>query len=152
MRTTASLLILGVATSLGSFPAATATSGPEARGGVIFNAVRYDPAGRDTGSNSHVNREVVQITNNTNKRRSLKGWTLRDEGSIHVYRFPRTRLRPNRTVTVHTGKGRDHGLQRYWDQGFYVWNNDGDVATLRNRSGRTIDRCSWDDGDGTTRC
>ena len=94
----------------------------------------------------------MQITNRTNQRRSLRGWTLRDRGSTHVYRFPRTTLRPGRTVIVHTGNGRDRGLQRYMDQGFYIWNNDGDRALLRTRGGTAKDRCSWGDGDGTTGC
>ena len=133
-------------------PGEGSAQAPQARGRIIINSVTYDPSGSDTGRNAHVNREVVKITNNTNQRRSLTRWTLRDEGSIHVYRFPRTRLKPGRTVTVHTGKGRDRGLQQYWGQGFYVWNNDGDKATLRSRGGRVIDTCSWGDGGGRTGC
>ncbi len=132
--------------------AVTPTQDLEARGRVFINSVTYDPAGSDTGTNAHVNKEIVRITNSTNKRRSLRGWTLRDRGSIHVYRFPRTTLRPGRTVKVHTGRGRDRGLQRYWDLGSYVWNNTGDKAILRNRAGRVIDTCSWGDGDGTAGC
>jgi hypothetical protein len=55
-------------------------------------------------------------------------------------------------VTVHTGKGHDRPGQRYWGQGWYVWNNDGDKATLRNKVGKLIDRCRWGDGDGSTSC
>ena len=69
-----------------------------------------------------------------------------------MYRFPRTSVGRGKTVTVHTGRGRDHGLQRYWDQGFYVWNNDGDRATLRDRNGRVKDSCNWGDGPGSTNC
>jgi hypothetical protein len=107
-----------------------------ARGSVHIDFVRYDPAGTDTGTNAHINKEIVIIKNGTGKARSLTGWTLRDTAG-HVYPFPSTRLRPG---------------QRYWGEGWYVWNNDGDRATLRTNSFKLIDRCKWGDGDGTTGC
>ena len=61
--------------------------------------MRYDPAGTDTGSNAHLNKEIVVVRNGTGKKRVLTGWTLRDpEG--HVYRFPATTLRPGRAVRL----------------------------------------------------
>jgi hypothetical protein len=65
----------------------------------------------------------------------LTGWTLRDRAG-HVYRFRYIRLGPGHSVTVHTGKGDNRSGQRYWGQGYYVWNNDGDRATLRSGSFR----------------
>jgi hypothetical protein len=53
-------------------------------------------------------------------------------------------------VTVHTGNGHNRPGQRYWGQGWYVWNNDGDRATLRTNGFKLIDRCKW--GDGSTGC
>jgi Lamin Tail Domain len=122
-----------------------------ARGSVHIDFVRYDPAGTDTGANAHINKEIGVIKNGTSKARMLTGWTLRDT-SGHVYRFPATRLRPGHSVTVHTGKGHNRPGQRYWGQGWYVWNNTGDTATLRTNSFKLIDRCKWGDGDGSTGC
>lgn len=131
-------------------PTATASS-DERVGPVRISRVSYDGAGSDTGSNPSLNREWVAIKNNGSNARQLRGWTLRDPAG-HVYRFPRFTLRPGRTVKVHTGSGRRTARHLYWGQDWYVWNNDGDRAILRHRSGRLIDRCAWDDGDGTKRC
>jgi hypothetical protein len=149
-----------LATALAGALAATAMSPPTAataqtlqrRGQLTVSSVTYDPLGADTALNYHLNREVVTITNHSGRARLLTGWTLRDQGSEHVYRFPRTRLRPDRSVTVHTGRGDDSGRDRYWDLYNYAWNNGGDQAILRSRAGRTVDLCSWGDGDGSTHC
>ena len=42
--------------------------------------------------------------------------------------------------TVHTGSGSNTARHRYWRSDAYIWNNDGDRATLRNRAGRRVDR------------
>lgn len=118
---------------------------------VHIDTVRYDPAGSDTGSNAHLNKEVVVIENRSGKARVLTGWTLRDTAG-HVYTFPATKLKSGRSVTVHTGKGNNRAGHRYWGAGAYVWNNDGDKAILRNKSGASVDTCSWNDADGTTSC
>jgi hypothetical protein len=102
-----SVLALGLAV-----PADASQVHDPARGSVHINFVRYDPAGTDTGTNAHINKEIVVIKNGTGKARSLTGWTLRDTAG-HVYRFPATRLRPGHSVTVHTGKGHNRPGQRY---------------------------------------
>ena len=73
----------------------------------------------------------------------LKGWTLWD-ASGHVFRFPQFPLRPNTTVTVHTGDGLRTRHDLYWGMENYVWNNTGDRAVLSNRDDRLIDRCRVD--------
>jgi hypothetical protein len=119
---------------------------------VRFTRVQYDSPGSDTGSNASLNAEWIRVTNNGARAQRLTGWTIRDPAG-HRYRFPRGfRLRPGRTVTIHTGSGRNTGSDLYWRQGFYVWNNTGDRAILRNRGGNRIDVCSWADGDGNEPC
>jgi hypothetical protein len=83
--------------------------------------------------------------------RKLAGWTLRDEQG-HVYTFPRTRVGPGHSFTVHTGKETDYRHQRVLGEDWYVWNNSGDTATLQNRTRAVVDSCSWGNGDGTTTC
>ena len=56
------------------------------------------------------------------------------------------RLRPDRVVRIHTGKGGNDGNDLYWRSGNYIWNNDKDRATLKNRVGDVIDRCRYEDG------
>ena len=48
--------------------------------------------------------------------------------------------------------GANTQTDRYWHEQWYVWNNTGDKAILRNSSGGTVDTCSWPDGDGNTAC
>jgi hypothetical protein len=125
----------------------------DAAGGVRFAKVYYDSPGSDTGSNRNVNAEWFTLTNAGSQGRSLAGWTVRDpEG--HVYRFPSGyRLGAGKTVKVHTGKGTSTTLERYWGQNYYVWNNSGDKAILKNASGSKIDVCSWSSiGSGSTGC
>jgi hypothetical protein len=132
--------------------APTAAAGPDERVGATRIArVSYDSPGDDTGSNASLNAEWVAIKNTGNRARQLRRWTLRDTAG-HVFHFPRFTLRPGRTVKVHTGDGGRTRRHLYWGQEWYVWNNDGDRATLRNRNGRLIDRCSWDDGSGVKAC
>ena len=129
-----------------SMSPAVANAGP-----VRIDRVQYDSPGSDRGSNPSLNAEWVVIKNFGNRARQLRGWTLRDKAG-HVYRFGTFRLRPGRSVKVHTGSGRNSRTDRYWKQDWYVWNNDGDKATLKNKSGRRADTCSWGDGPGVTGC
>jgi hypothetical protein len=32
---------------------------------------------------------------------------------------------------------------RYWNHSWYIWNNTGDTAALRNHNGTTIDSCTY---------
>jgi Lamin Tail Domain len=119
--------------------APTATADPDRRGAkpIRITKISYDP--------------WVAIKNFGQRTRQLRGWTLRDT-SGHVFQFPRFRLRPNTTVTVHTGDGRRTRHDLYWGMDNYAWNNTGGRATLRNRDGRLIDRCRWGNGDGVKDC
>lgn len=127
--------------------------GAEAAGGVRLSKVYYDSPGDDTGSTRSVNAEWFTLTNHGSVARSLAGWTVRDPQG-HVYRFPSGyRLGAGQTVKVHTGKGSSSKLNRYWGQNSYVWNNSGDTAILKNRSGYKIDECKWSSvGTGVTSC
>ncbi|GJF27219.1 hypothetical protein SHO565_77830 [Streptomyces sp. HO565] len=48
--------------------------------------VQYDSPGRDDRSNRSLNKEWVEITNNSRRSVYLEGWTLRDEDG-HRYTF-----------------------------------------------------------------
>jgi hypothetical protein len=150
MRRFLAAAFVGV-TALAGLAAPSAGAMTAQAGSVRIEFVRYDPAGSDTGTNAHVNKEVVVIHNGTSKAKQLAGWKLRDTAG-HVYRFPATKVRSHHSVTVHTGKGNNNPGDRFWDQGFYVWNNTGDKAILRNKAGSLVDTCKWGDGDGTTGC
>lgn len=135
----------------GAVVAGVAVPADAAAGSVHFSMVYYNSPGSDRGGNTSLNAEWVRVKNTTSKTTTLTGWTIRDR-STHVYRFPTFTLKPGRSVTLHTGKGRNTSTDLYWNQSWYVWNNDGDKATLKNASGATKDTCSWSGGGASKTC
>jgi hypothetical protein len=110
--------------------------------------VQYDSPGEDDGSNTSLNKELVQVRNFGEKPWTLTGWSIRD---VTGYKFAFTEgftVQPGDTVTIHTGSGKNRALHLYWGQGSYVWNNTGDKVTFKNSSGKVVDTCSYA-GDGS---
>lgn len=147
MRIRHALVAALIPATLISIPSQSAYAAPAVR----LTYVQYDSPGTDTGTNRSLNAEWVRIKNFSSTRKTLSGWTLRDRQG-HVYRFGTFRLGAGKSVRVHTGSGTNTATDRYWRRGWYVWNNTGDRATLKNRAGTTVDTCRWGDGDGTTSC
>ncbi len=146
-----STIVAIAATALAAATLSTPAEGMQAAKPVRFASVQYDSPGSDTGSNRSLNAEWIRVKNNGGRARTLTGWTIRDPAG-HVYRFPKFRLRSGRSVTLHTGPGQNTRRDLYWRQNWYVWNNTGDRAILKTRSGNRVDVCSWNDGDGNTAC
>lgn len=137
-RVTASTLVAGLVVAV-----LTALAGPAQAAPVIrVDVINFDPSGADTGENWHLNREWVRIKNNARVVRDITGWTVRDP-SGHVYKFPKTILQPGGTVTLRTGKGTNQPGVRYWNKTWYVWNNTGDTASLRNAASTVVHSCSY---------
>lgn len=121
---------------------------------IRIKRINFNPPGSDSGTNRHLNREWVRIKNTGTRTRSLEGWRLQDRGRDHTYRFGELTLGAGEYVRVHTGRGQDSAVTGcnghcftyydfYWDLDNYVWNNDGDRATLKNDDGEVIDRCAY---------
>ncbi|REK84659.1 lamin tail domain-containing protein [Streptomyces inhibens] len=129
-------------------PAAAAGHGRHApaphhyRSAVTLGAIQYDSPGRDDRSNRSLNAEYVTVKNTGHLPVNLRGWTLSDR-SGHTYRFGNVRLNGHSQVRVHTGIGRDNRFDLYQDRRAYVWDNDGDTATLRNDHRRIVDSKTW---------
>jgi hypothetical protein len=116
-----------------------------ARGRVFIYEIFYNSPGSDHGSNSSLNAEWVDLRNSSGHPIVLTHWTLRDKAG-HVYKFTsRFRLRAHKDVKIHTGRGSDTRTDKYWNHGWYIWNNDGDTATLKSASGSVKSRCSYSD-------
>ncbi|WP_157963738.1 lamin tail domain-containing protein [Actinocorallia populi] len=130
--------VVMIAAVLGSSGAAAAAAKPTLK----FTKIQYDAPGADTRANSQLNKEYVVLRNTGRKAVQLKNWTLRD-AQRHVYRFPAFKLRPGRSVTIHTGKGRNNATHLYMNRGWYIWNNDQDTATLRDARGVKALARSW---------
>ncbi|MFJ8158763.1 lamin tail domain-containing protein [Streptomyces sp. NPDC094468] len=140
-RLTAAAAVATAAVGALALPAAAAGQPVRPHSDVIVSAVQYDSPGRDDRSNRSLNNEWVDITNTTRRAVNLNGWTLTDE-SGHRYTF-HLRLDGRSTVRVHTGEGRDRKTDVYQDRRAYVWNNDRDIATLRNNHGKFVDSLAW---------
>jgi hypothetical protein len=131
---------------------ATALPAPAHAAPVVrFVKVYVNSPGADSGSNTSLNAEWIRVKNFGSRAKVLTGWTIRDpEG--HVFRFPRFTLRAGATVTVHTGRGRNTATNLYWSSDWYVWNNSGDRAILKSRTGAKVDTCSWRTVRAATTC
>jgi len=132
--------------ALAAVPAVALTFGllapasAEAVPAIRITQIQYDSPGSDTGSNASLNTEWVRITNTTAQNRSLSGWTLKDKQGF-TYRFPTFTLKAKASVVVYTGKGSATSTKRYYNRSWYVWNNTGDSAYLRDSKGVLKD--SW---------
>ena len=137
-RIAAALAIGAVAATLVAAPAEAANPT------LHFSyALPNSPGTPDSGSNTSLNSEWVRIKNSSSTHTyTLSGWTVRDK-SGHSYKFGTYALHPGESVTIHTGKGTNTHTNRYWGLTWYVWNNGGDTAYLKNTSGTTKDYCSW---------
>jgi hypothetical protein len=134
---------LGVLAVLAGLVGLLITAVPaQAAGGVIIYKVQYNSPGADTGSNFSLNSEYVVLKNTAGTTRTITGWTLRD-ATGHKYTFPTTRIAAANYLYVRTGRGTSTAHTRYWGNGYYIWNNSGDTAYLRNGSGTLIDSCKW---------
>ena len=131
-RTAASLALASALTGTAVVAAPTMTSA--ATPPVKIYKVQYDSPGSDSGSNTSLDAEWVVIKNMTSTNRSLTGWTLRDRTG-YTYKFPTFTLKAGATVTVRTGKGTATSTQRYYNRTWYVWNNTGDTAYLKDSKG-----------------
>lgn len=117
-----------------------------------FGRVYVNSPGSDTRTNTSLNAEWAIVKNVTGTTRCLTGWTVRDAAG-RIYPF-RTRfcLGPYKYVYLHTGRGTDTSLHRYWNSGNYIWNNTGDTAYLRNSAGTLMDTCKWGSVSSYTYC
>ena len=113
---------------------------------IRIQKIVYDPAGPDYTSQEQLNDEIVVIHNTGNRARNLRRWKLVDTDG-HRFVFPDINIGPDRYLRVHTGSGNNNPGDVYWDQGNFVWDNDGDTARLRNRDGDSVDQCSYSGGE-----
>jgi len=111
---------------------------------VQISEIYYNSPGPDHGSNTSLNAEWVQLHNTSRSKITLTGWTVRDRAG-HVFKFATYTLGAHSYVKIHTGTGKRSQTDRYWGLSWYVWNNDGDKATLKDNHGNEIDHCAYSD-------
>ncbi len=107
---------------------------------MVRVAVVADAPGND---HRNPNGEYVIISNTGTATLTLGGWSLCDTAG-HCYTFPASAmLSSGDRVYVYTGPGRSGEGRYYMNRFRAVWNNRGDVATLRDASGRIVVRHAY---------
>ncbi|HZE38285.1 MAG TPA: lamin tail domain-containing protein [Stackebrandtia sp.] len=119
--------------------------------GVHIGLVQYDSPGKDTGSNTSLNAEWVNIHNATSHGYQMNGWKLKDAAG-HTFVFPSYTIGAGKNVKVHTGRGTKSPGHLYQQRRAYVWNNTGDTAKLYTPGGTLHDSCKWGNGGGSISC
>jgi len=96
--------------------------------------------------------EFVEIWNLGNGSADMTNWTLRDNTTLssHIFTFPAFSLTPNVSVRVHTENGTDNTTDFFWGKNCRqgsttgcIWNDDGDIATLKDINNNTISIYSY---------
>ncbi len=107
---------------------------------VRITQINADAPGSDR---ENPNGEWIELMNTGDAPVDLTGYTLKDEAN-HIYTFPSFVLEPGQKVRVYSGKGRDTKKALYWGlENEAVWNNDGDVAFLRDSQGNLVDTFAY---------
>lgn len=110
----------------------------EASRSLRITTVRADAQGDDR---RNPNGEYVRVCNVSTVPIDVQGFVIQEEGERR-YTFPGGMIAPGYTAFLHSGRGRDitrgKTLSFYWGAG-PVWNNDGDIATLFDPSGKQVD-------------
>ena len=86
--------------------------------------------------------EYVRIENHGLGQTALTNWKLCDSQN-NCYTFPAFTLGAGQAVRVWTGAGTNDTANLHWGLGSPVWDNSGDVATLRNASSVLIDTYAY---------
>ncbi len=126
------LLSIFLALSTGLAFAVGESSGIESK--IIIKNVSFIATSPEK---ENLNGEWVEIANMGSSAESLDKWTLEDRQN-HTYTFNNFTLNAGSSVKVHTGSGNDTATDLYWNRNTPVWNNEGDVATLKDASGKVV--------------
>ena len=135
------ILIAGLIAT-GVILAPSSQSSASAASCVGIHRTYYNSPGTDTGSNTSLNAEWIQLRNRCSTSSSLTNAKIKDAAG-HTYTFGSYALGGGKYVKVRTGKGSNTATSRYQGRSWYVWNNDKDTAYLYNAAGTRLDSCSY---------
>jgi len=94
--------------------------------------IQLNPAGSDLA------KEFVTIENSGKVVADMTNWSLSDEAG-HRFRFPMFFLKPGTSVNVWTRNGKNIPTDLYWKMKRAIWNNNEDIAYLKDGNGSLID-------------
>jgi PKD repeat protein len=102
----------------------------------------FDADGDDA---ANLNDEYFTLENTGTAPVDLDSWTVSNERG-ETFHFPAgTVLAVGAFVFVHSGAGTNTGDIFYWNADGPVWNNDSDIAVLRDPTGQIIDHYAYVD-------
>lgn len=139
MRTTRARLCAAAAVA---FSFALMPAQAEAASSIQVYKIYYDSPGSDTGSNSSLNAEYIQLKNHSSSAIQLQGYKIKDSAGF-TYTFPSYKISAGKTVKVHTGAGEKSSGHVYWGRTWYVWNNTSDKALVYKANGTLADSCAY---------
>ena len=87
----------------------------------------------------NLNGEWVEVVNQGSAAQDLHGWTISTQHN-RTYAFKNLTLEAGTSVKLHTGCGNDTVSDIYWNKKMPIWNNSGDMATLKDASGNVVAR------------
>ncbi|MBI4738143.1 lamin tail domain-containing protein [Candidatus Woesearchaeota archaeon] len=90
---------------------------------------------QSNGGREHLNGEWVEVTGFGGI--DLTGYTLHDKGKKHTFKFPQE-FKIFGPTKIFTGKGKNTNSKLYWKHHRQVWNDDHDVATLRDAAKNAV--------------
>lgn len=106
-------------------------------GDARITYINYDAPGDDR-KKENWNGEWVELEG---YNVDMTDWTIEDEAN-HVYTFPIFMI--NGKVRLHSGDGENNETDLFWNGGRRpIWNNDGDIATLKDNNGEIVDIYSY---------
>jgi len=88
-----------------------------------------------TNKKGNPNGEFVEILG----KGDMTGFSLSDVKKKHIFKFPKS-FKLNGKVRVYSGKGKGTKARLYFNKGNMIWNDDRDVAYLRDKKGKTISK------------
>ena len=95
----------------------------------------YDAEGEDA---ANLNDEYFVLQNQGDESIDLGGWTVENERGFR-YRIPDGfSLSAGGVVYIHSGLGINTGQILYWNAPAPVWNNNSDIAVLRDETGTIV--------------
>lgn len=107
---------------------------------VSISHINFD--GKEKGSEGD---EYAQITNDSNCWVDVSGWQL-SAGKAQNFQFPElSALAPKTSVRVYTNKIDAHSGGFSFKSKRAIWNNKGDIGTLRDNTGKQVSKLSYGD-------
>lgn len=108
-----------------------------AMGHLVIGEVSPETPG---GARENLNQEYVVLENRGGADLDISGWQISDQAD-HIYEFRAgSTIGPGQRLVVRTGTGDDSDAERYWGLRRQVWNDAGDVVTVRDDDGEIVDQ------------